>query len=256
MSQPSALKVIAIIPARLGSTRLPRKVLLPLAGKPLLAWVVEAACRCPQLGQVIVATDSEEVISLGQSRGWEMRLTSSTLVSGSDRVHAVASQMQADIFVNIQGDEPTLQPEHITALLRPFARATGSQVDVTTLSTDCSEEDLHNPNAVKVVCAADGRALYFSRATIPFDRDGTGGIRYRKHLGFYAYRRAALQRFAALPPGPLELTEKLEQLRLLEHGLSIYVEHVALETIGVDTPEDLARAEAWLRTKNTASLPA
>ena len=185
-----------------------------------------------------------------------MRLTSSTLVSGSDRVHAVASQMQADIFVNIQGDEPTLQPEHITALLHPFARTTGSQVDVTTLSTDCSEEDLHNPNAVKVVCTADGRALYFSRATIPFDRDGTGGIRYRKHLGFYAYRRAALQRFAALPPGPLELTEKLEQLRLLEHGLSIYVEHVALETIGVDTPEDLAHAEAWLRTKNTESPPA
>ncbi len=239
-------RVAAVIPARLASSRLPRKVLLPLAGRAMLAWVVEAARACAQLERVIVATDSEEVMALGHAEGWEMQITSPALASGSDRVHAVSLIVDAEIYVNIQGDEPMLRPEHIDALLRPFTQK--ERVDVTTLSTACSFEDMTNPNAVKVVCAADGRALYFSRATIPYDRDDAGVAR-RKHLGLYAYRKAALQKFAALPPSPLELTEKLEQLRMLENGMSVYVEHTEFETIGVDTEEDLLRAEAALKQR-------
>jgi 3-deoxy-manno-octulosonate cytidylyltransferase (CMP-KDO synthetase) len=243
----NTLRVIAVIPARLASTRLPRKVLLPLAGRPMLAWVYEAARACSQLERVIVATDSEEVMELGRAEGWEMRMTSPELASGSDRVHAVSLEVDADIYVNVQGDEPLLRPEHIDALLRPFARHEHS--DVTTLSTPCAQDDIANPNAVKVVTAADGRALYFSRATIPFDRDGLGAFPYRKHLGLYAYRKAALARFAALPPGKLEQTEKLEQLRMLEDGMRVYVEATEFETIGVDTEADLRAVEAILRRR-------
>jgi 3-deoxy-manno-octulosonate cytidylyltransferase (CMP-KDO synthetase) len=247
------LTVVAVIPARLASSRLPRKVLLPLAGKPMLAWVVEAARACSRLQQVIVATDSEEVMALGRAQGWTMKLTSPDLPSGSDRVHAISLEVDADIYVNIQGDEPMLRPEHIDALLRPFQGPHPGNVDVTTLSTICAPADIANPNAVKVVCAHDGRALYFSRATIPYDRDGAqegpGSIIYRKHLGLYAYRKTALQKFAALPPGTLEQSERLEQLRLLENGMSVYVEPTDFETIGVDTEEDLRRAEAILLTR-------
>jgi 3-deoxy-manno-octulosonate cytidylyltransferase (CMP-KDO synthetase) len=244
----SNLKVVAVIPARLASARLPRKVLLSLAGRPMLAWVYEAALACSQLQRVIVATDSEEVMELGRAEGWEMRMTSSELASGSDRVYAVSLEVDADIYVNVQGDEPLLRPEHIDALLRPFARH-GDAVDVTTLSTRCALEDIANPNAVKVVTASDGRALYFSRATIPFDRDGLGTAPYRKHLGLYAYRKTALARFAALPLGKLEQAERLEQLRMLEDGMSIYVEETEFETIGVDTEEDLRKAEALLQKR-------
>ena len=244
---PGKPKIIAVIPARLASTRLPGKVLLPLGGRPMLAWVVEAARACTQLQRVMVATDSEEVKAAGEDYGWDVRMTSADLASGSDRVHAVSLVVDADIYVNVQGDEPMLRPEHIDALLRPFSRPDGEGIDVTTLSTACQPHDIPNPNAVKVVCAQDGRALYFSRATIPYDRDGSSGIAYRKHLGLYAYRKAALQRFAALPPGVLEQTERLEQLRLLENGMSIYVEPTEFETIGVDTEEDLRNVESLLR---------
>ena len=244
---PGKPKIIAVIPARLASTRLPGKVLLPLGGRPMLAWVVEAARACTQLQRVMVATDSEEVKAAGEDYGWDVQMTSADLASGSDRVHAVSLVVDADIYVNVQGDEPMLRPEHIDALLRPFSRPDGEGIDVTTLSTACQSHDIPNPNAVKVVCAQDGRALYFSRATIPYDRDGSSGIAYRKHLGLYAYRKAALQRFAALPPGVLEQTERLEQLRLLENGMSIYVEPTEFETIGVDTEEDLRNVESLLR---------
>ena len=239
-------RTIAVIPARLGSTRLPRKVLRPLLGRPMLDWVVEAAMRCPQLDRVIVATDSDEVGDLCSREGWEWRMTSPELPSGTDRMRAVAEHEHADIYVNIQGDEPLLAPAHIDALLQPFRL--GARVDVTTVKTSCSPENIANPNAVKVVTAADGRALYFSRATIPFDRDGTGA-RYWKHLGLYAYRREALMRFASLPPSTLETTERLEQLRLLENGMGLYVEPVEFDTVGVDTEDDLLRVEALLRQR-------
>ena len=236
--------VLGVIPARLASTRLARKVLRIIAGRPMLAWVYEAATACPQLDRVVIATDSEEVARLCRENSWPVQLTSASLPSGTDRVHAVAQQIPADIYVNIQGDEPLLKPEHLTALLRPFAQ---SQVEVSTLKVLCTHENIANPNAVKVVTAADGRALYFSRATIPYDRDNTSP-QYWKHIGLYAYRKATLQRFPTLPPSILEQTERLEQLRFLENGINIYVEPTDFDTIGVDTEEDLHRVEALLRS--------
>jgi 3-deoxy-manno-octulosonate cytidylyltransferase (CMP-KDO synthetase) len=238
--------VLGVIPARLASTRLARKVLRVIAGRPMLAWVYEAATACPQLDRVVIATDSEEVAELCLQNDWPVQLTSADLPSGTDRVHAISQQIPADIYVNIQGDEPLLKPEHLTALLRPFAQP---QVEVSTLKVLCTPENIANPNAVKVVTAADGRALYFSRATIPYDRDARIGNapRYWKHIGLYAYRKTALQRFPTLPPSVLEQTERLEQLRFLENGIDIHVEPTDFDTIGVDTEEDLRRVEALLR---------
>ena len=240
---PENTRTLGVIPARLASTRLPRKVLREIAGKPMLAWVYEAARACPQLDDVVVATDSDEIVALCNQNHWPVELTSPTLPSGTDRVHAVAQLRDAAIYVNIQGDEPLLTAGHISALLAPFAEA---HVDVTTLKVRCTPENIANSNAVKVVTALDGRALYFSRATIPYDRDATSAVDYWKHIGLYAYRKAALNRFAALPPSQLELTERLEQLRLLENGFNLYVAPTDLDTIGVDTLEDLQRVQTLL----------
>jgi 3-deoxy-manno-octulosonate cytidylyltransferase (CMP-KDO synthetase) len=235
-------RVVAVIPARLASTRLPGKVLRPIAGVPMLGWVYRAALACPKLDQVLIATDSPEVVAYADSQGWPSIMTSAALASGTDRVHAVAAMVDADIYVNIQGDEPLLRPEHIDALLWPFSR---TDAEVTTLSTPCRPEQLDDPNAVKVVTANNGRALYFSRATIPYQR-GTP-LSPRKHIGLYAYRKAALRRFAELPPSPLESVERLEQLRWLEEGISIHVVPTPFDTIGVDTEEDLLAAERILQ---------
>jgi 3-deoxy-manno-octulosonate cytidylyltransferase (CMP-KDO synthetase) len=235
-------RVIGVIPARLASTRLPRKVLRLIAGKPLLHWVHRAASRCPELNEIIIATDSDEVDALCLEHGWRFERTSPDLPTGTDRLFTVSQRVDADIYVNIQGDEPLLQPTHIADLLAPF---TAAHVDVTTLKVGCPQEHIINPNVVKVVAANDGRALYFSRATIPYDRDGISPTIW-KHLGLYAYRKAALARFATLPQGLLEQTERLEQLRLLEHGLALYVSETLTDTVGVDTEDDLRRAEQIL----------
>jgi 3-deoxy-manno-octulosonate cytidylyltransferase (CMP-KDO synthetase) len=239
--------ILGVVPARLASTRLPGKVMREVAGKPLLQWVVEAARACPQLDGVLVATDSEGVVALCRGLDVAVELTSSDLPSGTDRLHAVAQLHEAEIYVNIQGDEPLLRHEHIAALLRPFAHA---HVDVTTLKVRCTAENIGNPNAVKVVTAADGRALYFSRATIPYDRDGSSPP-YWKHIGLYAYRKAALDRFPTLPPSSLERTERLEQLRFLENGLNVYVEPTDYDTIGVDTEADLRLVEQLLLARSS-----
>ena len=235
--------VLGVIPARLASTRLPRKVLRAIAGRPMLAWVYEAAKKCPQLDNVLVATDSEEVADLCRRNGWPFQLTSTDLPSGTDRLHAVAQLIDAGIYVNIQGDEPLLRPEHLASLLNPFA---DERVEVTTLKVVCTLENIANPNAVKVVTTAEGRALYFSRATIPYDRDGAAP-QYWKHLGLYAYRKSALDRFPTLPHRTLEQAERLEQLRFLENGIHIHVEPTPFDTIGVDTEDDLRRVEEMLR---------
>jgi 3-deoxy-manno-octulosonate cytidylyltransferase (CMP-KDO synthetase) len=236
-------RILAVIPARLASTRLPRKVLREIAGEPMIAWVYRAARACPLLDQVLIATDSEEVLDFAQRHTLPAVFTPTDCASGTDRVRAVAESIPADIYVNIQGDEPLLRPEHLDALLEPMARP---EVAVSTIATPCPPDQIHNPNAVKVVTAADGRALYFSRATIPFDRDNTGGILYRKHLGVYAYRRDALMRFPGLPSSSLEAAERLEQLRFLENGIDVYVAETPYDTIGVDTEEDLQAVEAIL----------
>jgi len=246
----SRLRIAGVIPARLASTRLERKVLRGIAGRPMVEWVWRAAAGSGLMDPVVVATDSDEVADACRERGIPVAMTSAHCASGSDRVREVARQVQSDIYVNIQGDEPTLTPEFFPLLLELFDRP---EVQVATLAVRCPEADINNPNAVKVVTALDGKALYFSRATIPYDRNNTGFAGYRKHLGIYAFRKAALERFAELPPGWLESVEKLEQLRLLEAGVDIYVAGAPADTIGVDTEEDLQRAEAMLMSRETSS---
>jgi 3-deoxy-manno-octulosonate cytidylyltransferase (CMP-KDO synthetase) len=240
----SKLRIVGVIPARLASTRLSRKVIRELAGKPMIEWVWRAAVRSGLMDEIVVATDSEEVAAVCKARRIPFEMTSPKCASGSDRVKEVAGRIEADVYVNIQGDEPTLTPDFFPPLLALFDRP---EVQVGTLAFPCSAFDIAEPNAVKVVTAQDGRALYFSRATIPFDRDSQDFDGYLKHLGIYAYRKAALERFASLPPGRLESVEKLEQLRLLENGIDIYVATAPSDTIGVDTEHDLRRAEAWLK---------
>jgi 3-deoxy-manno-octulosonate cytidylyltransferase (CMP-KDO synthetase) len=239
----SSHRIAAVIPARLQSTRMSRKVLRPLAGRPMVEWVWRAASASGLMDPVVVATDAEEVAEVCRARAIPVVMTSPACPSGSDRVREVSRQIDAEIYVNIQGDEPTLTADFFPPLLDLFRRP---EVEVTTLSVRCPEEEILNPNAVKVVTALDGRALYFSRATIPYDRDKTGFTGHRKHLGIYAYRKDALDRFASLTPSPLEKLERLEQLRLLENGIAIYVAEAPRDTIGVDTEEDLVRAEAAL----------
>jgi 3-deoxy-manno-octulosonate cytidylyltransferase (CMP-KDO synthetase) len=239
-----SFSAVAVIPARLGSTRLARKVLREIGGKPMVQRVYEAAKKCRLLQDVIIATDSDEVMRLAQANGWKAQMTSSAHRSGTDRINEVAQRVAADIYVNIQGDLPLLRPEQIEALLRPMQRP---DVMVSTVKTPCRPEEIGNPNAVKVVTDKNGRALYFSRSTIPHDRDCLGGIEYFKHLGLYAYRRDTLHRFCSLPESKLEAAERLEQLRLLENGIDIYVEETPFGSLEVDTEEDLKRVEEILK---------
>ena len=241
---PASFSAIAIIPARLASTRLPRKVLREIAGRQMITRVYEAAKKSPLLRDVIIATDSEEVLQLAQANGWKAQMTSDKHRSGTDRVYEVAQRITADVYVNIQGDEPLARPEHVDALLRPME---DPKVMVSTIKTPCPPQDIDNPNAVKVVTDPNGRALYFSRSRIPFDRDKTGAVTYFKHLGFYAYRRAALDRFCNLPESKLEAAERLEQLRFLDNGIDIYVAETPFNTVGVDTEEDLKKVEEMVR---------
>jgi 3-deoxy-manno-octulosonate cytidylyltransferase (CMP-KDO synthetase) len=205
------MKVIAVIPARLASTRMPRKMLREIAGVPLLAWVYRGVQRCSSVAEVIVATDSDEILRFCEQQGFVARMTSAAHRSGTERVHEISTAIPADVYLNVQG-----------------------------------EVDINNPSAVKVVTDDSGRALYFSRATIPYDRDGLHP-RYYKHLGFYGYRKDALDKFVGWPESSLERSERLEQLRFLENGVPIYVAETPFDTVGVDTEEDLRRVEGILR---------
>jgi len=237
------MQAIAVIPARLASTRLARKALRRVNGVPLVGRVYEAVARSAGLSDVIIATDSDEILQVCRKHGWHARMTSASHRSGTERVHELSNVILADVYINVQGDEPLTRPEHIASLLAIMANP---EVDVGTLMTPAAAIDVANPNAVKVVTAKDGRALYFSRATIPFDRDSENPT-YFKHLGFYAYRKPALDRFVSLPESTLEKSERLEQLRFLENGISIYVAETPFDSVGVDTEEDLLRVEEILR---------
>ena len=236
------MRAIAVIPARLASTRLPRKMLREIAGKPLVGAVYEVVRFSPLLNDVIIATDSDEILQVCRRNGWKAQMTSPAHSSGTQRLHEVSNSIAADIYFNVQGDEPLTRPEHIATLMDVMR---DSNVQVGTLKTIASTADVTNSNAVKVVTDSIGRALYFSRATIPHDRDRVGP-QYYKHLGFYAYRKAALDRFFQLPESPLERSERLEQLRFLENGIPIHVGETPFDTIGVDTEDDLHRVEKIL----------
>jgi 3-deoxy-manno-octulosonate cytidylyltransferase (CMP-KDO synthetase) len=243
------LRVLGVIPARLQSTRFPRKVLREVAGKPLVVQVYEAARRAAELDELLVATESHEVVDACAKFGIAAVLTSPEHPSGTDRVWEVAQTRAADVYVNIQGDEPLVTADHIRLLVGPFRERADTQV--TTLKIRLTAEEMTNPNVNKVVCGVDGRALYFSKHPIPYDRDGIGVVRW-KHAGFYAYRKAALDAFHRLPPSPLELTEKLEQLRFLENGIDIVVVETDAATIGVDTEADLRAVETLLSSRPRA----
>lgn len=237
------MKAIVVIPARLASTRLPRKMLREIAGKPLVGAVYEGVRSSPLLADVIVATDSEEIMAVCRKHGWNVRMTSSSHCSGTERVHEISNTESADVYINVQGDEPLVRLEQIARLIDVMKNP---EAQVGTLMTPAAEVDIPNPNVVKVVADLSGRALYFSRATIPFDRDRTQP-RYFKHLGLYAYRKPALDRFVTLPESSLEKSERLEQLRFLENGMPIYVGETPYDSIGVDTEEDLQRVVQILK---------
>ena len=246
------MRIIGVIPSRYGSSRFPGKPLAVLAGKPLVTWVVEAAERASLLDEVIVATDDERIRDAVVQHGGKAVMTPSELPSGTDRVACAAGDFaDDDIIVNIQGDEPLIDPALIDALASRLAG--DAKWDMATAVTPIrNERDLRAKTVVKVVLDRDDGALYFSRATIPACRDNpedfTTGM-YVRHLGIYAYRGAFLRRFIAEKPCDLEKTEKLEQLRALWMGGRIAVIRTEDEGVGVDTPEDAERVAALLKAR-------
>jgi 3-deoxy-manno-octulosonate cytidylyltransferase (CMP-KDO synthetase) len=240
------MKVLGIIPARYASTRFPGKPLALIAGKPLIRHVVERCQQAKSLAEVIVATDDTRIWEVAQSF-CRAEMTAPDHPSGSDRIAEVAARCACDAVVNIQGDEPLIDPTVIDAVAGALA-----QMEMSTAATPITSPDEYgNPNVVKVVVSAMGRALYFSRRTIPYLRDAASGsvseqlaaFPFLKHLGIYGYRRETLLRLVRFPVSPLERAEKLEQLRALEHGILIAVVKVDYDSVGVDVPADVARVE-------------
>jgi 3-deoxy-manno-octulosonate cytidylyltransferase (CMP-KDO synthetase) len=234
---------VGAIPARYGSKRLPGKPLLPIAGRPMIEHVYTRVARARGLDRVVVLTDDERIARAVEAFGGEWEMTPADCASGTDRIAWAARRWSARAVVNIQGDEPLIDPEDVSRIAEHLAAA--PEDPVVTLATPASPEEMENPNAVKVVLARDGSALYFSRAPIPYPRH-QGGFAPLKHLGLYGYQREALMRLAALTPTPLERSESLEQLRALENGMLIRVLVVDRGSHGVDTAEDLERVEKIL----------
>jgi 3-deoxy-manno-octulosonate cytidylyltransferase (CMP-KDO synthetase) len=243
----SRLRILGVIPARFDSQRLPGKVLRSIGDKAMVHWVYERARESPLLSKLFVATDSEKVRQYCDTHGIPVIMTAQHS-SGSDRLHEVMERTDGDIYVNLQGDEPTLRAEHIELLLRPVL---AREAEVTTLKVAIDFAAAQDANCVKVVTNNKGRALYFSRQPIPFNRDAGGGIKFYKHIGLYGYTRGALTLFHTLPQSSLELTEKLEQLRLLENGIDIHVCETPFDTVGVDTETDLSKAAEFLLRNNS-----
>jgi 3-deoxy-manno-octulosonate cytidylyltransferase (CMP-KDO synthetase) len=250
------MKTAIIIPARYGSTRLPGKALLKETGKYLIQHVYEQACRATRAATVLVATDDPRIVSAVESFGGKVVITRRDHPSGTDRVAEAARTIDADVVVNLQGDEPLVDPAALDLLPELLERDPGA--DLATLAVPIrSAEAYRNPNCVKVVCDASGRALYFSRSPIPFVRDGEPDFsatppRFLQHLGLYAYRRAFLFDLAGRPPAPLETLERLEQLRVLALGRAIRVGLVEKTAIGVDTRDDYDRFVRAYRERGRA----
>ena len=226
---------------------MPRKVLREIGGVPMVVYVFRRAQGCRLLSDLLVATDSEEVVEACHAHHVPAVMTSSAHRSGTDRVWEVSRARVADVYVNIQGDEPLVTTGHIESLVRPFLNE--PEVQVTTLKIRATPEEVPTRTANKVVADRHGDALYFSRLPIPCDRDGRGDVVYWKHIGMYAYRRPVLEVYHSLPPSALEQAEQLEQLRLLEHGIPIRVLETREATIGVDTEEDLKAVVALVASR-------
>lgn len=246
-------RAVGVLPARYGSTRLPGKSLIPLLGKPLIQWVHERVVLARRLDRILVATDDDRIAGVVRGFGGEVVMTRADHPSGTDRVAEAVAGIDADIVVNIQGDEPLVDPGLIDTLVETMVSC--PEWDMATAASPVrTREELDSPSVVKVVWGDHHRALYFSRAPIAYDRDSGGepapGLHWR-HIGIYAYRRDFLARFVAMPPSRLEKAEKLEQLRALEAGASICVLETQEFSIGVDVPEDIPLAERLLRENST-----
>ena len=238
------MRVLGVIPARYGSTRLPGKPLLDLGGKPMIQWVYERASRARLLDQLVVATDDERIVEAVKKFGGEARMTSRDHPTGSDRIAEVVRGIQCEAVVNVQGDEPLIDPKVID--LAAQALLDDTSVSMSTLMVRMGEEEAQDRNVTKVVVDRNGFALYFSAAPIPCHRAETGHGWY-KHIGLYVYRRDFVLLYPTLPRTPLEQTEKLEQLRALEHGYRIKVVETDYDAVSVDVPEDVPRVLALLR---------
>lgn len=250
------LKIVAIIPSRYASTRLPAKPLADICGKPMVQRVYEQAKRSALLTDVVVATDDRRILDAVTAFGGDAVMTPEDIQSGSDRIALVAKDRAADIVVNIQGDEPLIDPLLIDQTIRALLEAPAAVVS-TAVKRTASHQDLFNANVVKAVMDKDGYALYFSRSPIPHvrdvrkDEDWFNGTLFYKHFGIYVYRAEFLQHYTTLPQTPLEKAEKLEQLRVLENGFKMKCVVTEYESLPVDTPEDLAKVIAYIQQQGT-----
>jgi 3-deoxy-manno-octulosonate cytidylyltransferase (CMP-KDO synthetase) len=252
------MKITAVIPARYASTRFPGKALAEIDGKPMIQHVYERTARAKLVSRTIVATDDQRIADAVQRAGGEVIMTSTTHDTGTDRLAEVAATLDSDIIVNVQGDEPLICPDMIDEAIQPFLE--DGDLQMGTLKTRIKNlHDFLSPNVVKVVTDGLCNALYFSRSPLPFFRDKwkdlkdesfcCGKLLCYKHIGLYVYRRDFLLKFASMPPTFLEKSEKLEQLRALENGIRIRVVETEFESIGVDTPEDLVKAQLRYQQK-------
>lgn len=242
----SPLKIIAMIPARYDSTRLPGKLMKDLAGKPVIIRTLEATLKTELFEEVYVVTDSEIIQKEVLTYGGRVIMSKKQHECGSDRIAEAVESMEVDIVVNVQGDEPFMTRDPLLKVLDVFHEDHEQKIDLASLKQELTDwEDIDNPNVVKVVTDFQGFAMYFSRSPIPYPRDQETGVRYFKHVGVYAFRKSALMDFYKLPMRSLEATEKLENLRYLEYGKKIKLVETDFKGIGIDTAEDLAKAQKY-----------
>ena len=239
-------RVVAVIPARYGSTRFPGKPLAEIAGKPMIQWVYECAAAAECIDEVLVATDDTRIVTAVAAFAGKAVMTSADHQTGTDRIAEVVRDLGVGIVVNVQGDEPAFPPAVLDDLVRAM-QSSGAEMGTVAVPFLLSDSEPTNPNAVKVVVDAEGYALYFSRALIPYCRAGGVAVEPLLHWGVYAYTKEFLGRFVAWPRGQLEACEMLEQLRALERGTRIFVVRATSASVGVDVPEDIPRAEVMLR---------
>jgi 3-deoxy-D-manno-octulosonate cytidylyltransferase len=228
------MRCVIVIPARMGATRFPGKPLVDLMGKPMVQWVWEAAEKAGIADKVVVAAPDQEIMDAAHAFGAESVLTSHDHLTGTDRISEVAQKIPADVYVNVQGDEPLISPQSIADCAMPILQR--EDIQMASAYCPCPDSDLENPAAVKVVTDKEGWALYFSRYAIPFARNPRP-IGVKKHLGLYAFRRDALLQFSRWPQSPLEISESLEQLRFLHNGVRIFMSETQPAELAVDTPE-------------------
>lgn len=246
--------VLAVVPARYGSTRFPGKPLAPIAGRPMIQHVVERVRQAKQVSRVVVATDDQRIKSAVEAFGGEAILTRADHANGTDRVAEVAAHVAARIYVNVQGDEPLIDPGTVDAVIAAMLEDDSVQIATPCVAIE-QPKDIMDPNIVKVVRDFDGNGIYFSRAPIPWVRDTNASVKAQhwKHLGLYGYRREALLEYQTLPPGELERIEQLEQLRWLENGFRIRVAETDYDAVSVDVPSDIERVEKLLRAGPSAA---